>query len=188
MSALRPSRAVVLAIIVGLVIFLGGMGLGPNLVGNGALAQGADEQDLALGVAPSATDPSLSVPSVAFAPYYDGMDYSTQPLKVNSGLGHFRAPVYLPQGAVVTKLVVFGYDNLAGELYSVTLAKHVFTTNSEVVMAETVSADNPTNPQKNVDTTITDATITNNQATYFLTVYITEPGLEVQGVKIVYSY
>ena len=96
------------------------------------------------------------------------MDYSTQPLKAYSGLGHFRAPVYLPQGAVVTKLVVFGYDNLAGELYSVTLAKHVFTTNSEVVMAETVSADNPTNPQKNVDTTITDATITNNQATYFL--------------------
>jgi hypothetical protein len=152
------------------------------------LAQSADEQDLTREVPPSATDPSLSVPSIAFARLYDGMDYSTQPLQVMSGLGHFRAPVCLPQRAVVTKLMVFGYDDLAGELYYVTLYKHVFTTNTDTAMADVVSADNPTNPQKNVDTTITAATISNNQAAYFLKVYITEPGLQVQGVKIVYTY
>ena len=88
----------------------------------------------------------------------------------------FFAPVFLPNGATITKVVVFGSDT--AETW--TLSRRVMSTNgSGESMASAVIGTE--------DTSITEPIVDNSTYAYFLTTSSMETNDEVNGARIIYT-
>ena len=89
----------------------------------------------------------------------------------------FVAPVFLPHGAVVTSVIVYGNAGASAETWILSRA----TLNSSIV------ATMATNTINSSDSTITDATIINNTRSYFLQTSSLDTGDRIFGVRIIYT-
>lgn len=139
----------------------------------------------------SPTNHVFSVPPAAWVPMGDGQDWTIVlgDLRVSSGTGWFAAPVYLPSGAVVTKLTVYGYDPGIANSYTVYLYRRPVATTATVPMAMVTSQDNPAMYNPVFTTSISKPTINNGAYTYYLVAYLTGPtDLRINAVKINYLY
>jgi hypothetical protein len=104
-----------------------------------------------------------------------------------SGYGPMVAPVHLPQGAVVTALQVFFYDNSASDL-SVTL-KRLYMAGAYSDLAS-VTSTGLTGYANSTDTTISLATIDNTLYAYHIYAYCSSwdsSNLRIMGALITYT-
>ncbi len=130
---------------------------------------------------------SLMVPPAAFYPGQAGMTWSNTGTRLSSTtMGSYIAPVYLPQGARVTRLVVWGEDSLTSTYY-VNLYRGQPLTTTVTSMAN-VAGPNTPGIRKQVDDTIANPAINNGSYEYFLWVFLTSPDVHLDAVKIVYYY
>ena len=104
----------------------------------------------------------------------DTMDWNTTGLflrnRVDLGLQNFYAPVYLPQGAIVTKLILYGYRDDALATLEFKLEHHDREGN-KVIMAQVV-ADWISGYLSGFDDSITDPVIDNENRGYHVMVTI----------------
>lgn len=134
---------------------------------------------------------TLSITTASFVPRQDGLDWFNDGnrLFLDSGSGTFLAPFVLPQGAKVTKMVVFGSDNNPAASYKVRMIRAKANTATWGVygMTATTSVDSATT-QKNVTTNISWPTINYESYNYHLEAEFTGPNVLLYTVKIVYYY
>ncbi len=119
-----------------------------------------------------------SIPGLAFIgnhPDIDDVSYGNVAVTITTGPVAFQAPVNLPQGAVVTAVVVFGSDT--SDTWVLRRAA------SDSAIAGTMA--NSTLDTE--DTSISDATIDNQNFVYALTVgSVASAGL-IHGARITYT-
>jgi hypothetical protein len=137
----------------------------------------------------------LSIPVAAMSPTIDNYDYGkgTRLFLVNGSNGFFLAPVWLPQGARITKLRYNCLDN--GGVYTKARLYRVATSdpNSSSLLAEasTISLANSPSWRVLTDGTITNPAVNNNSYAYVVEVFLGGPGpdtLEASTVVIEYTY
>jgi len=139
----------------------------------------------------------LMVPASAFVPKSDNIVYSrpdgTSLFASTSSApdGNFDAPVFLPQGATVTKVVMYYYDNDSNRTMSLHLLKFPLPGDTSITMAYITSADSQV-PFYAEDTTIQENPIDNQAYAYALHINMlgASPGLihTFKGARIDYSY
>lgn len=130
---------------------------------------------------PTVFEPAAPVPGgpgfytqngFAFRPYpSQSTPYSYIGVKLinpDSSSNYYEAPVSLPQGATVTKFVVWYYDNDASQNMWAALALGSLGTNYGSVMAEVDSSGASTDNRYGEDTTITNATIDLQSNSYWV--------------------
>ena len=134
----------------------------------------------------------VTIPAGHFHTHRDGTDWYNYGdyMEVNSGTGHFVAPVVFPGSGPVTvkKVILYAYDN--NVIHDVQLFLHKTTPASggdtEMAYVYSTSAS-ATDPREFSDTTITYATIQRTHGAY-LYLQITDAWyLRVYGVKIAYT-
>ena len=120
---------------------------------------------------------------------YDGTAYQNQgsALFVDSGTSHLVTPVYLPQGALIKKLVAFAFDNTTLSNITVYLYRDVQNSNTGQTMAGFATSNSP-DVQKLMDDTVGYSTINNGQYSYHIQASIYGPSVSLYTVKIVYYY
>jgi hypothetical protein len=195
MRAPKSFWLVLLSVVATVVILVPAMPVGPAAIDRlrpqAALAEDLlpDEDAAATGVEPTATLHTLSIPPAAFRPDKPGLSYENHHsyLSVGSGGGEFGAPVYLPQGARVVKLVVFCYDNSASYSVDVILAR---AGQASIVGQEMAGVTSSTSgdTQKLVDSGISIPDINNGAYSYFVFARFDGANLRLHTVKIVYEY
>ena len=131
-----------------------------------------------------------SMPAEAFHPgsnvnYYN--TYGNGGAYINAAGGNaLVAPVYLPDGATVTRLTVYFNDSSSGNL-TVNFNKLSFT-GGYTVLAQVVSSG-ASGYQSGSDTTISGSTINNTDGGYLIYAYSTawDSNLKLMGVLITYT-
>jgi hypothetical protein len=134
---------------------------------------------------------TLSIMAEAFQPgsdvaYYN--TYGTGGAYINATGGHaLVAPVYLPDGAVVTKMVAYFNDTSTGDM-TVYLHRLSYTAGGFTILAQ-VSSSGTGGYYARTDTTITNATIDNVGNGYGIYAYSSawDSGLRLMGVEITYT-
>ena len=117
----------------------------------------------------------LSIGPSAFVPETDTQDWLIRGTYIQNraalGLQEFSAAVYLPQGARVTKLTLYGYrdDGLAQLLLQLARSSSA----GVVTDMASVEADWTTGDSSGYDDTITDPVIDNENYSYHLVVTLT---------------
>ena len=139
----------------------------------------------------------LMVPASAFVPKSDRIEYSRPDgtsLSTSSTSipdGNYDAPVFLPQGATVTKVVMYYYDNDPSHIMGLTFSKFPLPGNTSIIMAQ-VSSANSQVPFYTEDATIEGNPIDNQAYAYVLHINMlsASPGLmhTFKGARIDYSY
>ena len=128
----------------------------------------------------------LSIHPAAFVP----QDQTFEWLITNTGLTnntvlttqYFRAPVYLPHGARVTKLTLLGYRD--DELATMRLQLYQLTNAQTTTIMATVNADWTTGISSGYDDTIVQAVIDNELYSYVLEIQLdpNDDALDVQFI------
>ena len=131
----------------------------------------------------------LSIPAAALTPSLNGMTYSSS--SYLTGYGWFKAPVNLPQGAVVQALRYYAYDNSAGYTYAV-LNRADWSPSTAENMAQTGNTvGTSTNWRPTEDLSI-GAPIINNQSgyAYYVNVFLSSnsSALRAGNIRIKYTY
>ncbi|MCL5257577.1 MAG: hypothetical protein M1319_07255 [Chloroflexi bacterium] len=136
----------------------------------------------------TATLHTLSIPTASFVPQTKNVDWlnSGNDIKLQSGSGALLAPVSLPQGAIVQKMVVFGYRSSAGGSFSLNFQKMAFSTATVKNLGGALSTDVIGTQKRPV--TYSNVTIDNTLNTYYLYLYLNGTSVSVSGVKIIYYY
>lgn len=133
----------------------------------------------------------LSVPAAAFVPKDPTHEYYNDGYRLinpATGVGpDFVAPVHLPNGATVTKVVVYFYDDSSdgSDYVWVWLGRNEHD-NDFSTMAYVFSTD--VGDGSNHDDTIDYATIDNSQYSYFLELDLHSTAVVAYGVIIEYTY
>jgi len=134
----------------------------------------------------------LMIPAYAFHP----MDYDAQFVMGNGELyalgtspsGLFAAPVYLPQGARITKIEVRARNN-GGENFSVVLWRRNMYANILQNMAAVLVTNTGGAWQSFTDSTIVHWTVNNSGYGYYIVITFGDalgPDYQIEGVKIDY--
>ncbi len=132
----------------------------------------------------------LSIPVSALVPFEDGYDYERGfNLRMIAGAGQFQAAVYLPQGAVVTKVRYSHKDDVIGKDTFVELSRVNNLNNSVDSMAgpPPTSVDSPT-WQVQTRSNINYATINNNSYAYYVFVWLSGADTDLRAGNIVIDY
>lgn len=193
MEAHRSVWLILLSVVATSVVFVCAISFGPAVIGTlspqAALAEELPPEVSTADIQATGTFHALSIPPAAFSPISEGTDYHNGLtwLGLHSGSGTFGAPVYLPQGAKVVKLVAFCYDNSGSYSMLVTLNRAIQNKPLFDLMA-LVSSSDSAEEQKLVDNTILRPIINNGSYSYFVEVDMTGPGLNLNTVKVVYYY
>ncbi|MCL5257512.1 MAG: hypothetical protein M1319_06925 [Chloroflexi bacterium] len=193
MKAHKSLRLALLSVVVATVILVSFFCCGPSLIDRlspqPALAEELPPEVLSTDVQATGTLHTLTVPAIAFQPIEPGLDYfnGMSDLYLHTGSGRFGAPVYLPQGAKVVRLVAFCSDNTSSYSLSVTLDRGTPNAAGYNEMAKVASSDSAT-VQKLIDNTVSYPTINNSSYVYFLYASLTGPNVTMYSIKIVYYY
>ncbi|HEB12806.1 MAG TPA: hypothetical protein ENI11_03915 [Actinobacteria bacterium] len=132
----------------------------------------------------------LSIPVSALVPLEDGYNYERGfNLHMIAGAGQFQAPVYLPQGAVVTKVRYNYKDDVIGKDTSIELSRVNNLNNSVDSMAgpPPASSDSPA-WQVLTYSSINYATINNNSYAYYVFVWLSGADTDLRAGNIVINY
>jgi hypothetical protein len=192
LKAHKSLPLVLLSVVATTLILVSAMSFGPavisSLLPQAALAEDLPPDATSTDIQATGTLHALAVPPAAFSPRYSGQYYLNfnSSLSVSSGGGAFSAPVYLPQGAKVVKLVVFVRDN-SGSTITAYLGRCFPTQDADQLMANVQSADSA-EEQKLVDDTIYHPIINNDSYAYLLSVGMNGPDVALNTIKIVYYY
>ncbi len=197
MKTRLPVWMAVLSIVVSIALLVSALSFGPALAGK-LSPQVALAEDLPPEVSSPAaqlqatgTLHTLCITTAAFVPQQDGVDWFNDGnrLFVNSGSGTFLAPVFLPQGAKVTKMVVVGFDNNPAASYQIQLTRAIATTTTWGAYGMAgVTSTNSSSTQKNVTDNIYWPTVNYVSYSYFLRAELSGPSVSVYTVKIQYYY
>lgn len=190
------SRKFRLPIIIGSVItiivlaaVLGSMALAQDGVPQGVT--GGEEQVSSEVMAPVPGGPGfISVPGTAFQPFVptDQFGHVGPGVYCISGNCDFTAEIYIPNGATITKLVVYYYDNVASDLIG-RLVRGPFSDVYGLAMAETYSSGTGTINRYVATTTIATPVIDNQSNAYLVEVYL-PPSIDLRlvGMRVDYAY
>ncbi|MCF7849412.1 MAG: hypothetical protein K9M45_11235 [Kiritimatiellales bacterium] len=133
----------------------------------------------------------FSIPPCSFQPEYDSSSFGSSTREIASMTGgdlEMYAPVYLPDGAVVSEIKFYGYDNVTANL-AFELRRQSISFTTTAIMASYTSAGEQYQ-FAGTDSTISYATIDNGAYSYHVIMY-PEGGdwggsLYCQGVSIRY--
>lgn len=138
----------------------------------------------------------IMIHPTAFVPINSTREYSFSVgggalFNPGSSYSHYEAAVNLPDGAKITKVVVYYLDNSSTQNLLAILASVSMDTPDIFNMAYLTTAGADINNRVGIDTTITPDTINNQSYAYWLEVGI--PGgqstsLMIRGIRIDYSY
>lgn len=151
-------------------------------------AEPEENMDLAEGKVISVSHTALNMPCEACFVYrFDNFQFwlaSGQPE------AHFYAPVFLPHGAIIKKVVVVARDNSSAQWMDVWLIRHNVLGNNVQYIAGSTTNGLPPSSQNLVlmDETITEPYVANHTCTYALFVSFSGGAgtdLTFKGVKIV---
>jgi hypothetical protein len=174
------------------VLIVAGLGIAPWLVYAGErLEQRAHNLDVPLADEPAGTGLSLlAIPAAAFSS--DGgfpsgffFDFETGYLRGDS-FACLKAPVYLPQGAVVDSVYASLYDNAYGNV-AVTLRRVDVVSGSIEIMAAAGTTTNSTSIQQKGDVTISYQQVSYPRYAYFLTTCLSSADHRIYAVRIYYA-
>jgi hypothetical protein len=178
-------------------IFASGLLLSPLVMTTfspqAALAEevSAGEDPTAAGILPSATLHSLSIPVAGLSPADSTKPYAAEGdmlfTRQYAGPSHFYAPVYLPQGAAVVKVVAWGTTDTAGKHWRVRLLRSELNGLAPPICMARVESGGQTGFAKLVDNTIEHPNINNDSNIYYVEVYI-EDDIILRAIKILYLY
>ena len=104
--------------------------------------------------------------------------------------GGMVAPVYLPDGAVITAFEVFFRDNSATVDLAVSINRRPYASGAYTPMASVTSSGASASALSLVDTSIVDATVDNGTNVYMINVFCTDwagSTTTIKGVKITYT-
>ncbi|MFN2185308.1 MAG: hypothetical protein ACK2UU_15060 [Anaerolineae bacterium] len=139
---------------------------------------------------------TLSMPPAAFIPFEDGYGYQNSGWNLihNSGAasaadrGWYLAPVHLPDGATVTRLVFHWFREDSAAVGTAYLQRTMIGADTYQTMAEASSAAGAGSlASSTADTTITGAVIDNSTYAYWILVDLPaagQPGLHVEGREV----
>ena len=131
------------------------------------------------------TSEYLGLPPTAFVAQEGGKDYYLGArIQSNSGSIDFGAPVFLPDGAVVNSLAYYFLDDDPMAVTQVML-RRITQTGSAQVMGNCTSSYGETVCE---DTSLSYATIDNENYLYWVTVYIGWTYPNIAGYKVVIEY
>ncbi|MCL5256441.1 MAG: hypothetical protein M1319_01420 [Chloroflexi bacterium] len=193
MKAHKSLWLVVLSVVTTTVVIVSAMSLGPAMIRatSPSIAQAEDlpPEAYAAGIQATGTLHTLSVPPSAFTPWNSAVSYENHStyLRLVGNAGAFTAPVYLPQGAKVTKLVVYCLDNDAAAGCQVVLGRTAVNSAVPEWLARVNSSDSAT-VQKLMDNTIVHPTINNGSYSYYLDFSVSGTSFLLYSIKIVYYY
>jgi hypothetical protein len=197
MKAQCPLWIVLVSVVATVVLTVPAVSLAPTLFARvapqAALAEdlSSDEGLPAANLGPNATLHALSIPPAAFAPADSTLPYGHDSdfldTRGYAGSEDLGAPVYLPQGAVVNKLVVWAFiDN--GDYFSASLMRIPLSSiNPYNRILALVQGTSTGLMEKLTDDTVQYATIDNRSYAYYVNVRIDDSAY-LHAVKIVYSY
>ena len=132
----------------------------------------------------------LSISHTALTPEYAGYNFSYYPtLRLESGSSaYFKAPVYLPQGAVVKKLYFYHLDNTSGYVFANLFRQpHIGSVYS---MAYSGNSADSASWKSLIDSSIGNPNIDNGSYAYWVEVRIgaASTNLRVGNTVIEYTY
>lgn len=134
-----------------------------------------------------------AIPAAAFVPDGSGRQWGfgfNNAYLYPAGAGSYCgiAPVYLPDGATVTGVISYVYDNNADDVTTYLYAKPIGSTTLATTMAFIATSGQSTNIQGLGDTTITQPVINNSSYTYHLGVCLwgTNDTMRFYAAQIMY--
>jgi hypothetical protein len=197
MKSQCPLWVVLVSVVATVILTVPAVSLAPALLDRAA-PQAALAEDLESegatapsGVQPAAILRSLTIPMAGFTPYDSslghGMNGDSLWMHAGSGSQEFFAPVYLPQGAVISKLIIWGGVYTEGNLFTVELCRSRISSTGWFVMAAAGTDALETGFLRKTDGTVESATINNDSYSYFAHV-VTTMGASPHAIKITYWY
>ena len=131
------------------------------------------------------------IPAAAFIPAKSSYDYRTGLTDrwLESGLGHFLAPVNLPVPvAKIKRIVLYAYDEDPEDYICAWLVRPSPATRKAATMAEACTADDSADPQAVRTTAISPRWVNTTIQGPYLWVAITGPDVKFYGVSVTYQY
>ena len=113
----------------------------------------------------------------ATEPDTDDVDIGEHAFEISATTTHLLAPVLLPQGAVVTGVIVYGNVGAEGEIYMLQRIT-LLTSNPSVMGTANVNTE---------DTSIGNATIDNSIYGYVLSIINLDAGDQIYGARVTYT-
>ncbi len=142
------------------------------LFGTAAMPWSAISQE----ATPAASNSGFAIPACAFEEHSNAYDFTkAMTLHLNNGSGHFRAPLHLPHGSTIRKIVLVCKDNSAGNDISLILYRTKRTTASITPLATVYSSGSDSAWRNFSSASVWKRTVNNKMYAYFLKVYLPGP-------------
>jgi hypothetical protein len=140
-----------------------------------------------------AQEQSLMLGPADFAPYLDDHDYVRRSYELYSTSGasnqYFYAPIHLPNGVRLKRVVLFFHDSGSGFLLLNVIRDNKYNFYSEDVIGFTLTSGTPGNSTLTAGANWAYNLINNNGYTYTLMIHFNESGSEYKfyGAKVIYQ-
>jgi len=132
----------------------------------------------------------ISVSAAAFQPKSHTYRYDIDSISifnVDGNSDYYYAPLELPQGATVTRLIFYWEDGSSADGYC-SMWRSAMMGSYGLGMATANTSGDTGVADSSEDTSIDSATVDNSQYSYGLTVYLPDSGVEAFGVVVEYVY
>lgn len=145
----------------------------------------------AVAAEPRTVTASIMIPTAAFIPAYDGIDYSNwgPHITVGSTGGAFAAPLSFPVPVVtIRRITLYAYDNDPAANVCASLLRSRPAAGVEDNAGGVCTVNSPDDPQTVYTTAMNPRQVNTAFHSPYLWVSLSGPGVWIYGVKITYTY
>lgn len=131
----------------------------------------------------------IVVPAAAFTPQEDGYvytNYGSRLIPGDNNSGDYYAPVYLPQGAIVTRMIFYWYDTSTDNEGMASLRRAPLTTGTPTYTMAQVYSNGSSGYGSSETTTINYSAVDNTTFMYYLIWSLRD--LDIAGLAVVIEY
>lgn len=145
----------------------------------------------AVAVEPRTVTASIMIPTAAFIPAYDGIDYYNNGQETTMGTagGTVFALLSFPVPVVsIRRITVYAYDNTGAANVCAGLYRSRPPAGARDFIGEICTVDSTTDPQTVYTTQISPRQVNTAFHGPYLSVSLSAPGVKFYGVKVTYTY
>jgi hypothetical protein len=167
--------------------------LGRSVIPEPALAEDLPSDEASSGntIEPAASLHTLSIPMAGFTPENSTLPYGVTGDRLfnrnSAGYEGFWAPVHLPQGAVVVKLIAWGDTSVQAKYFGASIWRSKLSILGGSNNMAKVASSGQVVFEKVATSTIETPTVNNDSYSYFVGCHI-DNGIVLHAIKIVYYY